>query len=148
MLWGPSIRIQSGANGTFGAIKFRFQQGVLGLFANQCLLRNDCTVLDLAFWIPYHIWTPVIIIVLFILLTSNTSSLNYYTVTSFNIEMRGAKMAYCANYKGHNSFSLLHQRGNHPFSPFTTVSTLSSFSLFLPPPRLPLTKLQYDDIEA
>ena len=29
MLWGSSIRIQSGANGTFGAIKFRFQQGVL-----------------------------------------------------------------------------------------------------------------------
>ena len=28
MLWGPSIRIQSGANGSFGAIKFRFQQGV------------------------------------------------------------------------------------------------------------------------
>ena len=28
MPWGPSIRIQSGANGTFGAIKFRFQQGV------------------------------------------------------------------------------------------------------------------------
>ena len=40
-------------------------------------------------------------------------------------------MAYCANYKGHNSFSLLHQRGNHPFSPFTTVSTLSSFSPLL-----------------
>ena len=30
MLWGPSIRIQSGAYGTFGAIKFRFQQGVGG----------------------------------------------------------------------------------------------------------------------
>ena len=28
LLWGSSIRIQSGANGTFGAIKFRFQQGV------------------------------------------------------------------------------------------------------------------------
>ena len=28
MLWGSSIRIQSGANGSFGAIKFRFQQGV------------------------------------------------------------------------------------------------------------------------
>ena len=25
-------------------------------------------------------------------------------------------MAYCANYKGHKPFSLLHQRGNHPFS--------------------------------
>ena len=30
-LWGSSIRIQSGANGTFGAIKFRFQQGVSSL---------------------------------------------------------------------------------------------------------------------
>ena len=29
MLWGSSIRIQSGANGTFGAIKFRLQQGVV-----------------------------------------------------------------------------------------------------------------------
>ena len=38
---------------------------------------------------------------------------------SFNIERRGAKMAYCANYKVHKPFSFLHQRGNHPFSPFT-----------------------------
>ena len=38
---------------------------------------------------------------------------------SFNIERRGAKMAYCANYKVHKPFSFLHQRGKHPFSPFT-----------------------------
>ena len=50
-------------------------------------------------------------------------------------------MAYCTNYKGHKPFSLLHQRGHHPFSPFTTVSTLSSFSLLLSfSLPLPLTK--------
>ena len=37
---GSSIRIQSGANGTFGAIKFRFQQGVqwLSLQTIKCFL--------------------------------------------------------------------------------------------------------------
>ena len=50
-------------------------------------------------------------------------------------------MAYCINYKGHKPFSLLHQRGHHPFSPFSTVSTLSSFSLLLSfSLPLPLTK--------
>ena len=81
--------------------------------------RNDCTVLDLAmaFWIPYHMdsLSP----------SSSFSSCWLQTLhlsiitpcASFNIERRGAKMAYCANYKGHKPFSPLHQRGNHPSSP-------------------------------
>ena len=57
-------------------------------------------------------------------------------------------MAYRANYKGHNPFSLLHQRVNHPFSPFTTLSSFSlllSFSLSF---SCLSQNLQYDDIEA
>ena len=71
----------------------------------------------LAFWIPYHRDS----------LSSSSSCSSCWLQTlhlsiitpcaSFNIERRGAKMAYCANYKGHKPFSLLHQRGNHPSSP-------------------------------
>ena len=98
---------------------FQFEKIDLSLRQSIYFKRNDCTVLDLAmaFWIPYHMDS----------LSSSSSfsscwlqTLHLSIITpcaSFNIERRGAKMAYCANYKGHKPFSPLHQRGNHPSSP-------------------------------
>ena len=41
--------------------------------------------------------------------------------SSFMIERRGAKMAYCANYKGHRPFSGLDQRELSPLLPFLHI---------------------------
>ena len=132
------------------SVMFQFEKIDLSLRQSISFKRNDCTVLDLAmaFWIPYHMdsLSP----------SSSFSSCWLQTLhlsiitpcASFNIERRGAKMTYCAYYKGHKPFLTWHQRGNHPFSPF---STLSSFSLLLsfslPLPCLS-QNLQCDDIEA
>ena len=118
----------------------------LALFANQYLLRGMIAQFWIWQWLfgSLTIWTPCHHHRPFHLADFKhfISQLLHRVLLS---TLTGAKMAYRANYKGHNPFSLMHQRVNHPFSPFTT---LSSFSLLLPPPRLPLTKLQYDDIEA
>ena len=70
--------------------------------------------------------------------------------TSFMIERRGAKMAYCANYKGHKPFSGLHQRELSPLLPFLHIfHTFQVFipSLFLSSPCLS-HDIQYHNIEA
>ena len=54
MLWGSSIRIQSGANGSFGAIKFRFQQGVANTTTTHTTTNNNINVVTS----PGRTWKP------------------------------------------------------------------------------------------
>ena len=86
---------------------------------------------DGTIWTPYH--RPFTL-----LQTSNTPYLNYYTLCFFStLKGEERKWLIVLIIRDISHFRSCIKESNHPFSPFSTVSTLSSFSLllsFYPPP--------------
>ena len=111
------------------ALSFPLRQSI-SFKKNELDFGNGLTY-DGTIWTPYH--RPFTL-----LQTSNTPYLNYYTLCFFStLKGEERKWLIVLIIRDISHFRSCIKESNHPFSPFSKVSTFSSFSLllsFYPPP--------------
>ena len=108
------------------ALSFPLRQS-MSFKKNELDFGNGLTY-DGTIWTPYKDKSSP----LHLLQTSNTPSLNYYTLCFFStLKGEERKWLIALIIRDISHFQACIKESNHPFSPFSTVSTLSSFSLLL-----------------